>query len=135
MPGVLRAHKQPEPEIISDLDDDQKRVRIVSVILRNLSMMRLVCDPLNLLQKGRTPTSAALKLATFDNPTFDDSLVYKVPEKLSTVKAPPTPRMKAVQPWISDPKRDLINPWRSWSLKNGSDDLEKQKPTHHPYHR
>jgi hypothetical protein len=29
-------------------------------------------------------------------------------------------------PWTSDPKVELINPWRSWSLKGEGESLEKQ---------
>lgn len=40
--------------------------------------------------------------------------------------APPLPQVKPVTPWISDPKVELINPWRYWSLNEGSKNVEKQ---------
>jgi hypothetical protein len=67
-----------------------------------------------------------LKNVDFDSPAFDDSLYYKVPEKLLAVKAPPVPQVKAVTPWTPDPDTELINPWRYWTLETQSNGLEKQ---------
>ena len=69
---------------------------------------------------------AALKNVVFDSPAFDDSLHYKVPEKLLAVKMPPMPRMKAVTPWSSNANVELINPWRYWNLQTKQPSLEKQ---------
>ena len=82
--------------------------------------------PLGFIGIGESPRQAALEHAKFDSPAFDDSLHYKVPEKLRSVQAPPEPQLKAVTPWTSDPKVELINPSRYWSLQEGSDNVEKQ---------
>jgi hypothetical protein len=82
--------------------------------------------PLGFIGIGETPKQAALENAKFDSPAFDDSLHYVVPEKLRAVKAPPVAQVKPVTPWTSDPKVELINPWRYWSLSEGSKNVEKQ---------
>lgn len=82
--------------------------------------------PLGFIGVGAPPEKVALGDAKFDNPAFDDSLHYQVSEKLRAVKAPPEPRLEAVTPWTSDPKLELINPSRYWSLSEGSKDVEKQ---------
>jgi Domain of unknown function (DUF4832) len=82
--------------------------------------------PLGFIGIGETPKQPALSYATFESPAFDKTLHYKVPEKLTTVKAPPVPTVKSVTPWKSDPKVDLINPSRYWSLSEGSENVEKQ---------
>ncbi len=82
--------------------------------------------PLGYIGIGEAPKKAALEQAKFDSPAFDDSLHYKVPEKLRAVKAPPLPQVKTVTPWTSDPKVELINPSRYWSLSEGSENVEIQ---------
>jgi len=82
--------------------------------------------PLGFIGIGVAPKEAALKNVAFDSPAFDDSLHYKVPEKLLAVKAPPAPQVKAVTPWTPDPRIELINPWRYWTLKTSGSGLEKQ---------
>jgi len=82
--------------------------------------------PLGFIGVGEAPGEAALKEVKFDSPAFDDSLHYKVPEKLLSVKAPPLPHVKAVTPWNPDPNNELINPWRYWILKASGKGLEKQ---------
>lgn len=82
--------------------------------------------PLGLIGIGETPKQAALEHTKFDSPAFDDSLHYKVPEKLRAMTAPPLPQVKPVTPWTSDPKVELINPSRYWSLSEGSENVEKQ---------
>lgn len=82
--------------------------------------------PLGFIGIGTAPEDAALKNITFDDPAFDDSLHYQVPEKLRAVKSPPLPPIKAVTPWIADPNTELINPWRYWTLEADGHDLEKQ---------
>jgi len=72
--------------------------------------------PLGFIGIGEAPKEAALKNVKFDSPAFDDSLHYKVPEKLLAVKAPPLPQVKAVTPWTPDPNIELINPWRYWTI-------------------
>lgn len=82
--------------------------------------------PLGLIGVGAAPQDAALKDITFDDPAFDDSLRYKVPEKLLAVQMPPLPPVTAVAPWSPEPKSELINPWRYWELQGDDDGLEKQ---------
>ena len=88
--------------------------------------------PLGFIGVGEAPKEAALKDLKFDSPAFDDSLHYKVPEKLLSVKAPPLPQVKAVTPWIPDPSIELINPWRYWTLDTRSENLEKRILTDGP---
>lgn len=82
--------------------------------------------PLGFIGLGEKPRQLALENAKFDSPAFDDRLRYKIPEKLRAVEAPPEPKVKRVTPWTFDPKGELINPWRYWSLSGGSKGLEKQ---------
>lgn len=81
--------------------------------------------PLGWIGIGAPPADPALKDITFDSPAFDGSLHYKVAEKLRAVKAPPLPQVPAVQPWTPDPKVELINPWRYWTLDSKNPSLEK----------
>jgi hypothetical protein len=82
--------------------------------------------PLGFIGVGTAPKEAGLKDIAFDSPAFDDSLSYKVPERLLAVTAPPLPQVKAVTPWTSDPDVELINPWRYWILQAKGHGLEKQ---------
>jgi hypothetical protein len=82
--------------------------------------------PLGIIGVGDAPKEVALKGLKFDSPAFDDSLHYKVPEKLLAVKAPPVPNLMAVTPWTPDPKIELINPWRYWTLEGHPQGLDKQ---------
>jgi len=82
--------------------------------------------PLGFIGVGEAPKEAALKNVKFDSPAFDDSLHYKVPERLLSVKTPPVPQVKAVTPWKSDPRVELINPWRYWILHPPGTSLDKQ---------
>jgi len=82
--------------------------------------------PLGFMGIGEAPEEAALRNVEFDSPAFDDSLYYKVPERLLAVKAPPVPQVKAVTPWTPDPNTELINPWRYWILETQGHGLEKQ---------
>jgi hypothetical protein len=82
--------------------------------------------PLGFIGIGEALKQAALKTPKFDSPAFDHSLHYKVPERLRSVAAPPMPQVKSVVPWTSDPKVELINPWRYWSLHEGGKKVEKQ---------
>lgn len=82
--------------------------------------------PLGLIGIGETPKQASLGNAKFDSPAFDDSLHYKVTAELRSVMSPPVPQVKPVTPWISDPKVELIDPSRYWSLSEGSKTVEKQ---------
>jgi len=82
--------------------------------------------PLGFIGVGVPPAQAALTNVRFDRPDFDDSLHYKVPEKLLAVTTPPAPPVKAVTPWKADPNIELINPWRSWTLEGRPPDLDKE---------
>ncbi len=82
--------------------------------------------PLGFIGIGEAPVEAALQQVKFDSPAFDDTLFYKVPEKLRAVKAPPVPQVKAVTPWTPDPNTELINPRRYWTLASESTNLEIQ---------
>ena len=82
--------------------------------------------PFGFIGVGTAPQDVALKNITFDSPAFDDSLRYQVPENLLAVKAPTSPQVKAVTPWTSDAKTELINPWRYWNLESGSSSLGKK---------
>jgi hypothetical protein len=88
--------------------------------------------PLGFVGIGKAPKEAALKNLKFDSPAFDDSLHYKVPERLRAVKTPPLPPVQAVTPWVSDPNTELINPWRYWILRTSGSRLEKQSLTDGP---
>ena len=82
--------------------------------------------PLGFIGIGEALKQAALDNPKFDSPAFDHSLHYKVPERLRSITAPPMPKVKPVVPWTSDPKLELINPWRYWSLNEGGMKVEKQ---------
>lgn len=82
--------------------------------------------PLGFIGIGETPEETALKSVKFDSPAFDDSLYYKVPERLLSVKAPPVPQVQAVTAWTPDPNTELINPWRYWILETQGNGLEKR---------
>ncbi len=82
--------------------------------------------PLGSIGVGKAPVDAELKNIRYDSPAFDDSLSYKVPEKLLAVRPPPLPPMKAVQPWAPDFTEELMNPWRYWTLAADSSNLEKE---------
>ncbi len=82
--------------------------------------------PLGFIGVGEAPKEAALKDVKFDSPAFDESLHYKVPPKLLAVKTPPLTPVKAVTPWTPDPKVELINPWRYWTLEGHTPGMEKE---------
>jgi hypothetical protein len=82
--------------------------------------------PLGIIGIGETPKEGALKDIKFDSPAFDNSLHYKVPERLLTVKTPPLPPVNAVVPWTPDPNIELINPWRYWTLEGQPKALKKE---------
>lgn len=82
--------------------------------------------PMGFIGVGKAPKDASLKDLAFDSPAFDDSLRYIVSERLRSVKPPPLPQVKAVTSWTPDPKTELINPWRYWTLRPSNNVLEKQ---------
>lgn len=88
--------------------------------------------PLGFIGVGRKPAEIGLKDVTFDSPAFDDTLHYKVPEKLLAVKEPPIPQVTPVTPWTADPKIELINPWRYWTLFAGDGETKTiEKEVHY----
>jgi len=82
--------------------------------------------PFGYIGIGKAPQDVALTNIAFDSPAFDNSLSYKVPETLRSVQTPPVPAVKAVTPWTPDPKQELINPWRYWTLDEATKSVEKQ---------
>lgn len=82
--------------------------------------------PLGFIGIGEKPKQIDLKGAKFDDPAFDKTIHYKVSETIRAIKAPPEPKVKSVTPWAFDPKGELINPWRYWSLSGGGKGVEKQ---------
>lgn len=82
--------------------------------------------PMGYIGIGKAALQPALKNAKFDSPAFDDSLFYKVPERLLAVRPPPLPPVKAVQPWTPNPKEELINPSRYWTLSADGAGVDKQ---------
>jgi len=88
--------------------------------------------PFGFIGVGKIPQETALKNIAFDSPAFDPSLSYRVPAKLLAVQPPPLPEVKALPRWSSDPKQELINPWRYWILDARSKNVEKQVSTDGP---
>jgi hypothetical protein len=82
--------------------------------------------PMGIIGIGETPPDFALDGADFDSPAFDDSLRYLVPANLRSVETPAAPAVKRVSPWKSDPKIELINPHRYWTISEGGRNVEKQ---------
>lgn len=82
--------------------------------------------PLGFIGVGKTPSEVALKNVAFDSPAFDPSLSYRVPAKLLAARMPPVPEVQAATRWTSDPKKEIIDPWRYWILEGASTNLEKQ---------
>jgi|GEM_PF-581378 len=82
--------------------------------------------PLGFIGVGEPPKQLALDPATFDSPAFDNSLHYKVPEHLLAAKPPPALPVHAVTPWTPNPKVELINPWRYWTISGNGKDLVKE---------
>lgn len=72
--------------------------------------------PLGYLGVGSAPEQVALPDMNFDNPAFDRSVNYKIPEGTRSLQPPAQPQKKAVDHWKPDSKVELINPWRTWFL-------------------
>lgn len=105
---------------------DRQGGMIPSVRFATSNYFRGGWHPMGFIGIGENPKLAALQQAKFDSPAFDDSLHYKLPEKLRDVKAPPASQVKPVTPWTSDSKVELINPARYWSLSDGGKTVEKE---------
>ncbi len=82
--------------------------------------------PMGFIGIGKPPTEAALTNIPFDSPAFDTSIAYKVPEAIRAIKMPPVPVVNAVPPWTPDPKKELLNPWRYWTLDTNGNAVEKE---------
>jgi Domain of unknown function (DUF4832) len=72
--------------------------------------------PFGFIGVGQQSPRFDLNDIAFDSPAFDNSLTYRVPASLTSVKAPPIPVIQPLAKWQSDPAVELINPWRSWEL-------------------
>jgi len=105
---------------------DREGGRVPSVRFATSNYFKGGWHPFGLIGIGGTPGEVELKNVKFNSPAFDDSLSYRVPEKLRSVQAPPLPEVTPVSRWSPDPKWELINPWRYWSLDTDSKNLEKQ---------
>jgi Domain of unknown function (DUF4832) len=75
--------------------------------------------PFGFIGIGQVPKRVDLQGISFDSPAFDDSLSYRVPASLTSVKAPPIPSFQPLVPWQPDPAKELINPWRYWIFDGG----------------
>lgn len=82
--------------------------------------------PLGYIGIGEATPQVDLAHEKFDSPAFDDSLRYMVPTKLRAVQMPKGLTPESVVPWTSDPKVELINPWRYWSLHRATQSLEME---------
>jgi hypothetical protein len=82
--------------------------------------------PFGFIGVGVAPRETALKDVAFDSPAFDRTLSYQVPEELLAVQSPPAPMVTPMPRWAPDPKVELINPWRYWTLIRRSDTIEKR---------
>ncbi|WP_414661157.1 DUF4832 domain-containing protein [Horticoccus sp. 23ND18S-11] len=88
--------------------------------------------PFGFIGVGRAPAQTALGAMAFDSPAFDPSLAYKVPAELRAVQPPPAPAVKAIARWSPNPRQELIDPWRYWTLETRSKAVEKQVTTDGP---
>ncbi len=82
--------------------------------------------PFGFIGVSAPPRDTALKDVVFDSPAFDRTLSYHVPEELLAVRPPPAPKISPVSRWEPDPRVELINPWRYWTLVRRSDKIEKR---------
>ncbi|MCB1209322.1 MAG: DUF4832 domain-containing protein [Verrucomicrobiales bacterium] len=105
---------------------DREGGLVPSVRFASANYLKGGWHPFGFIGIGEPPSEVELKDMKFDSPAFDDSLSYRVPEKLRSVQTPPLPKVTPVSRWSADPKKELINPWRYWSLHTGSKTLEKQ---------
>ncbi|MCX8038674.1 MAG: DUF4832 domain-containing protein [Candidatus Sumerlaeia bacterium] len=124
--AVMPQHIKPGQYILGLAMLDRQGGMMPSARFAIVNYFRGGWHPLGFIGVGEAPKEVALKHIEFDSPAFDDSLHYKVPEKLLAVKTPPVPPVKAVVPWTADPRVELINPWRYWTLRGENAGLEKQ---------
>jgi hypothetical protein len=124
--ATLPANIKPGSYLVALALIDRQGGMLPSARFANANYFRGGWHPLGFIGIGEAPQDIALKNVQFDSPAFDDSLHYKVPQKLLTVKMPPAPQGKGVKPWTADPKVELINPWRYWTLEGNSPGMEKE---------
>ncbi|MDI1248804.1 MAG: DUF4832 domain-containing protein [Lacunisphaera sp.] len=124
--ATLPADLKPGPYIVALALLDRQGGMMPSARFAIENYFRGGWHPLGFIGVGAAPQEVALKNVKFDSPAFDDSMHYKVPPKLLAVKTPPQPQMKAVTPWTPDPKVELINPWRYWTLEGAPEGTEKE---------
>jgi hypothetical protein len=124
--AILPAHIQPGQYIVALTLLDRQGGMMPSARFAIENYFRGGWHPLGFIGVGDTPKEVALKNVKFDSPAFDDSLHYKVPEELLSLKTPPLPPVKAIKPWTPDPNIELINPWRYWTLEGHPPGLEKE---------
>ena len=124
--ATLPQHIKPGPYLLALSILDRQGGMMPSARFAMVNYFRGGWHPLGFIGIGTAPVEAALKKVDFDSPAFDDSLYYKVPERLLAVKAPPVPPVNAVTQWTLNPEQELINPWRYWILKTQGNGLEKQ---------
>ena len=130
--AMLPQDIQPGPYIVALAILDRQGGMMPSARFATANYFRGGWHPLGFIGIGQAPVEVALKNIAFDSPAFDDSLHYKVPEKLLAVRMPPLPPVKAVQPWSADAKKELINPWRYWTLQADGDGVNKELRTDGP---
>jgi hypothetical protein len=130
--ATLPEHIKPGQYLLALAILDRQGGMMPSVRFATQNYFRGGWHPLGFIGIGEPPEVASLENVAFDSPAFDDSLHYKVPEKLRAVKAPLVPQVKAVTPWTPDPNTELINPWRYWFLKTPGNGLEKRILTDGP---
>ena len=75
--------------------------------------------PLGVVGVGCAPARTEPDAALFASPAFDNTLAYKVPERLLVVKPPPVPKFTPVEPWKMDLHREILNPYRYWDIIDG----------------
>jgi hypothetical protein len=124
--AVLPENIKPGRYLLALAILDRQGGMLPSVRFATVNYFRGGWHPLGFIGIGTEPVDVALKDLEFDSPAFDDSLHYKVPETLRSVEAPPLPQVQAVTQWTSNPKQELIDPWRYWTLETRSNGLEKQ---------
>jgi hypothetical protein len=124
--ATLPTDLKPGPYLVALALLDRQGGMVPSARFANENYFRGGWHPLGFIGVGAAPTDAALRNVKFDRPAFDDSLHYQVPPQTRAVKTPPLPPVNAVTPWVRDPRVELINPWRYWTLEGHPPSLEKE---------
>ncbi len=106
--GALPADLTPGKYILALAILDRQGGMMPSVRFAIENYFRGGWHPLGFIGIGQNPGQAALNDMKFDSPAFDDSLHYKVPERLLLVKTPPIPQVNPVTP--AKDKGDALAP-------------------------